>query len=83
MSNEKRGSGMPDDRRVLLGPDEGVEFIPDQTMLDEQAEEEARLDAFEKEGKYIFVIMPLKQEFDDVYATIRGACGGEVPERHI
>jgi hypothetical protein len=29
----------------------------------------------EKEGKYIFVIMPLKSEFDDVYKTIRTACG--------
>jgi hypothetical protein len=28
-----------------------------------------------KEGKYIFVIMPLKTEFDEVYATIRSACG--------
>jgi hypothetical protein len=31
--------------------------------------------AEQKEGKYIFVIMPLKSEFNDVYATIRGACG--------
>src|SRR5260370_14709814 len=29
----------------------------------------------EKEGKYIFVIMPLKAEFDSVYKTIRTACG--------
>ena len=28
-----------------------------------------------KEGKYIFVIMPLKAEFDSVYSTIRAACG--------
>jgi len=31
--------------------------------------------AEQKEGKYIFVIMPLKSEFNDVYATIRAACG--------
>lgn len=30
--------------------------------------------AEQKEGKYIFVIMPLKAEFDEVYATIRAAC---------
>jgi hypothetical protein len=29
----------------------------------------------EKEGKYIFVIMPLKADFDSVYKTIRTACG--------
>lgn len=29
----------------------------------------------QKEGKYIFVIMPLKSDFDAVYATIRAACG--------
>jgi hypothetical protein len=28
-----------------------------------------------KEGKYIFVIMPLKTEFDAVYDMIRGGCG--------
>jgi hypothetical protein len=31
--------------------------------------------AEEKDGKYIFVIMPLKAEFDNVYKTIRIACG--------
>jgi len=31
--------------------------------------------AEQKESKYIFVIMPLKAEFDDVYKTIRTACG--------
>lgn len=30
--------------------------------------------AAETDGKYIFVIMPLKTEFDDVYKTIRTAC---------
>ncbi len=29
----------------------------------------------QKEGKYIFVIMPLKSEFDTIYTTIRAACG--------
>ncbi|MHB8589796.1 MAG: hypothetical protein ACYDA0_13245 [Candidatus Dormibacteraceae bacterium] len=31
--------------------------------------------AEQQEGKYIFVIMPLKAEFDSVYKTIRTACG--------
>jgi hypothetical protein len=31
--------------------------------------------AEQKEGKYIFVIMPLKSDFDVVYAAIRAACG--------
>jgi hypothetical protein len=31
--------------------------------------------AEQKEDRYIFVIMPLKTDFDEVYATIRSACG--------
>jgi hypothetical protein len=31
--------------------------------------------AEQMEGKYIFVIMPLKADFDSVYKTVRAACG--------